>query len=115
MKLWIDDTQEAPIGYTRIYSVNDAINFIQRCERNYERFKLLENGSKMWHIEEIAVGHDAGEYFLQGGDYIEVLKWMERTGRNYPIRLLSINSTNRDNMRNIIKTNRWKECKNEIL
>ena len=44
-----------------------------------------------------------------GGDYIKLLDWLEETGRNYPIRIHSMNSVGRENMRAIIRRNGWKE------
>ena len=42
-------------------------------------------------IELIDLDHDAGDYVNDGGDYIKLLDWLEETGRNYPIRLHSMN------------------------
>ena len=42
-------------------------------------------------------------------DYIEILNWMERTGRNYPIHIHSMNVVGVENMRRIIRKNGWKE------
>ena len=62
-------------------------------------------------IELIDIDHDAGDYFQYGGDYIELLNWLEATGRNYPIRIHSMNVVGRQNMRRIIERNGWKEIK----
>ena len=53
--------------------------------------------------------HDSGEYYQYGGDYIKLLDWLEETGRNYPIRIHSMNPVGRENMRAIIKHNGWTE------
>lgn len=60
-------------------------------------------------IELIDTDHDAGDYAQYGGDYIKFLDWLEETGRNYPIRIHSMNSVGVENMRRIIKRNGWKE------
>ena len=60
-------------------------------------------------IELIDIDHDAGEYANLGGDYINLLNWLEETGRNYPIRIHSMNPVGVANMRRIIQRNNWKE------
>ena len=99
MKLWIDDVRPAPIGYKWCQSVNEAkrvIDFTDRVLCPYE-------------IELIDIDHDAGEYAKWGGDYIKLLDWLEETGRNYPIRIHSMNPVGVANMRAIIQRNGWKE------
>lgn len=102
MKLWIDDVREAPKGYFWVQSVAEARNAICYSEWNHEHI----GGSK---IELIDIDHDAGDYAWLGGDYIELLNWLEETGRNYPIRIHSMNPIGRENMRRIIQRNGWKE------
>ena len=63
------------------------------------------------NIELLDLDHDAGDYAADGGDYIEILNWLEKTGRNYPIRLHSANPVGVENMRRIIKRNGWTEVK----
>lgn len=58
---------------------------------------------------ELSVDHDAGDHATDGGDYIKLLDWLEETGRNYPIRIHSMNLVGRENMRAIIQRNGWKE------
>ena len=60
-------------------------------------------------IDLIDIDHDAGGYSIWGGDYIKLLDWLEETGRNYPIRIHSMNVVGRENMRAIIRRNGWKE------
>lgn len=78
-------------------SVNSAILSIKAAE---------ENGKE---IEVIDLDHDAGNYFNQGGDYINILNWLEETSRNYPIHIHSMNPVGVENMRRIIQRNGWKE------
>lgn len=102
MKIWVDDVRPAPDGYYRaaITSVCLAKAFIERVE------KYGDND-----IELIDLDHDAGDYAKHGGDYIEILNWLEETGRNYPIRIHSMNPVGRENMRRIIQRNGWTEVK----
>ena len=56
-------------------------------------------------IELIDLDHDAGDFAQYGGDYIRILDWLEETGRNYPIRIHSMNPVGGENMRRIIQRN----------
>lgn len=104
MKIWIDDIRQPPnweLGNDSWHwatSVNAAINAIQYFE---EWFK----------VELIDIDHDAGDYAKDGGDYIKVLDWLEETGRNYPIRIHSMNTVGVENMRRIIRKNGWTEVR----
>ena len=105
MKLWIDDLRPAPEGYVWCKSVDDA----------REHILITDCGAYVkGHnpgIELIDIDHDAGIYAQHGGDYIKLLDWLEETGRNYPIRIHSMNPVGVANMRAIIQRNGWKEVK----
>lgn len=62
-------------------------------------------------MEIIDIDHDAGNFAQYGGDYIRVLDWLEETGRNYPIRIHSMNIVGCENMRRVIQRNGWVEVK----
>lgn len=100
MKLWIDDVRPAPYGYKWLQSVNEAIWWIETNERIAK-----------YSIALIDLDHDAGDYVNDGGDYIKLLDWLEETGRNYPIRIHSMNPVGVENMRRIIQRNGWTEVK----
>ena len=104
MKLWIDDVRPAPKGYVWRKSVNAAKRYIKEFERMYETLKLDK-------VEAIDIDHDAGDFVYDGGDYIKLLDWLEETGRNYPIRIHSMNPVGVANMRAIIQRNGWKEIR----
>lgn len=98
IKLWIDDVRPAPKDYDYwITSVAVARDMIEDCER------------KNIIIDLIDIDHDGGAYAIMGGDYIKLLDWLEETGRNYPIRIHSMNPVGVANMRRIIERNGWKE------
>lgn len=97
MKLWIDDVRIPPIGYVPLNSVDDAKEFIVWCECTKQPIELID------------IDHDAGDYWQYGGDYIELLNWLEETGRNYPIHIHSMNPVGVENMRRIIRKNGWTE------
>ena len=103
LKLWIDDVRSAPEGYKWIKSVNYAIQFITYIESNYDWMCQT--------IDLIDVDHDSGDFAKYGGDYIKLLDWLEETGRNYPIRIHSMNVVGVQNMRAIIQRNGWTEVR----
>lgn len=108
MKLWIDDVRTAPEGYIWCRSVYRAIKEIEIQENEINEFGMFEN---IEPIELIDIDHDAGYYAQYGGDYIELLNWLEKTGRNYPIRIHSMNPVGVENMRRIIRRNGWTEVR----
>lgn len=70
----------------------------------------------IYDIEEISLDHDAGDYVSKGGDYINVLKEIERLAHKSPATFIgykfSIHTANpvgAANMRAIIERNGWKE------
>ena len=68
---------------------------------------LNEKYREKYAIEIIDIDHDAGEWCFHGGDYIKLLDWLEETGRNYPIRIHSMNVVGRMNMEAICRRNGW--------
>lgn len=113
MKLWIDDVRPAPEGYTWCHSVFRAIKEIELFESSLFDDYYIDNVplDKLDKIEVIDMDHDAGDYWQYGGDYIELLNWLEETGRSYPIRIHSMNPVGVANMRTIIQRNNWEEVK----
>lgn len=125
LKLWIDDVRPAPEGYLWIKSVHAAKLVITEKERttqwgsdqayrlendgNFEMARRIGRVVANSKIELIDIDHDAGDFAFDGGDYIKLLDWLEETGRNYPIRIHSMNPVGRENMRAIIRRNGWKE------
>lgn len=102
--LWIDDVrmpleefyyQGRLVHWERAWDVEGAKQAIQEHEQYSYRYDLLN------------VDHDAGDYGPP--DYIELLNWLEETGRSYPIRVHSMNVVGRGNMRRIIRKNGWEE------
>lgn len=107
MKLWIDDIRPAPKGYYHCFSVNETKRRIEAMEL----FSKKSGSKKYYAIEVIDIDHDAGSFVNDGGDYIELLNWLERTGRSYPIHIHSMNPVGVENMRRIIKRNGWLEVR----
>lgn len=110
MKLWVDDVRPAPEGYIWCHSVFRAMKEINLSESKIEDKRYFrEDITEEDYIELIDIDHDAGEYAQYGGDYIKLLDWLEKTGRNYPIRIHSMNPVGVENMRRIIQRNGWIE------
>ena len=114
IKIWVDDLRPAPNGYRfHCKSVNEAIQLIQNIEDclAFKRFATDDYISPHdeYMIELIDLDHDAGDYAADGGDFIKVLDWLEATGRNYPIRIHTMNPVGRYNMHAIIQKNGWTE------
>ena len=107
MRLWIDDVRPAPEGYVWCKSVDEAkIHCCQHISPN-----------KTLRIEEFNLDHDAGDYNYSGGDYVELLNWLEIKQNCYnwiinsAVKIHSMNVVGRENMRRIIEWNGWKEIK----
>ena len=97
-------------------SVNEFKEIIWLIEKIQQSF-YSTNKEKMDEIrnkniiELIDLDHDAGEFASDGGDYINILNWLEETGRSYPICIHSMNPVGVENMRRIIERNGWREVK----
>ena len=100
IKIWIDDIRTPPSeDWAWIKSVNAAKRYISTIAP-YGVAEIM-----------LSVDHDAGDFASDGGDYIELLKWLEATKRNYPIHIHSMNPVGVQNMRAIIQHNGWKEIR----
>lgn len=115
MKLWIDDVRPSPEGYVWCKSVNEAKNAITGAQSKFVRlFKQGINDDSL-HIDLIDLDHDAGEYANDGGDYIQLLNWLEwlygGKGTYTKFRIHSMNPVGVENMRRIIQRNGWTEVK----
>ena len=117
--LWVDDLRDPPNRPGEIYmivnSVNEAKNVIEESEKSswYERW---ENGvcvEKLQNIDIIDLDHDAGVYAAEGGDYINILNYLEaRANKGYKVkcafRIHSFNPVGYTNMKAIIEHNGWR-------
>lgn len=104
MKIWVDNSRPAPEGYVWCKSVQEAKDTVLMLE-------LYATVNESYKVELIDLDYDSGDYANDGGDYIKLLNWLEETGRNYPIRIHSMNPVGVENMRRIIQRNGWTEVK----
>ena len=136
MKIWVDDIRPAPVGWSWCKSVYNAKIVIENAEEDIsgakksiksweDNYEKLNPDDKEYYegfikpvmkrriaektIELISLDQDAGDWVEFGGDYINILNWLEETGRNYTIHIHSANPVGVENMRKIIKSNGWEE------
>ena len=108
MKLWIDDCRPAPEGYLWVKSVKEAKREIIK----FLTIGIMSNKEAPLPLELLDMDHDAGDYYNDGGDFIEILKWFEKSKTPCPpIRIHSMNPVGAANMRAIIERNGWREVK----
>ena len=103
MRLWIDDVRPAPTGFIWVQTVKDAQAMIRNYERSFSNDIII-----------ISLDHDAGEFVRNGGDYIEILNWLEAEGivdTGYFFHIHSMNPVGVENMRRIIQKNGWREIR----
>lgn len=91
IKIWLDDTREAPEGYYHCHSVNEAMKKIIECERECDV------------IDEINCNHDLGDYADDGGNGIKLMDWLAERKTYYPIELHTMNPIGRENMQREIE------------
>lgn len=102
--LWVDDLRNPPNRpgeqYVIARSVNEAKYYIELGEFDFAYIDL---------------DHDAGIYAPDGGDYINLLNYIEakchegKYHMTYPVRIHSFNPVGVINMRAIINRNGWEE------
>jgi hypothetical protein len=104
LKLWIDDVRKPPSNdWIWVQSVVQAIPTICMYERNMHDDTIT-----------IDLDHDAGDFVKYGGDYIEILNWLEREGivdTGYFFHIHSMNPVGVQNMKAIIDHNGWRLIK----
>ena len=106
--LWVDDIRQPPNNF---YYKGEIVKWIHTFSVQMAKFILEAGEEKSLKYDLISIDHDAGDYAVYGGDYIELLNWLEETGRNYPIRIHSMNPVGVANMRAIIQRNGWREVR----
>ena len=105
MKIWVDDMRPAPEGYVWCITTNEVKHVITQTMS----LRHIHNVENLPHIELLDLDHDAGKMARWGGDYIQILTWLEDKGWAIPIKLHTMNPVGRENMRAIIQKNGWTE------
>ncbi len=110
MKLWVDSKEPMSSDYTWCKSVNEAKQAIEAseadCKYHWRKYGYI---SSRMQIVLIDIGYSAGEYAQAGGDYVNLLKWLEKRKRNYQIRIHTENPAAIAELRTIIQRNSWRE------
>lgn len=110
MKLWVDDIRPAPAGYIWAKSVEQAKTMISFAQNGF----LIGLTDDIF-LDLISLDHDAGDFASDGGDYIEILNWLEKVQNAFAwplsckFHLHSQNLVGVQNMRRIIQHNHWEE------
>lgn len=103
MKIYVDDVRMPPPGYVLCRTTNEA-KLLITCIHNMHSIEHREN---LPEIELIDLDHDAGDMAPYGGDYINILRWMERNQISISVKIHSMNVVGRMNMEAICKKNGW--------
>lgn len=95
MKLWVDAVEPAPneLEYVWMRSLDMAI------------FSVTLNERKGCPYEGIDIGHVIGTWENIGG--VEFLEWLEKTRRNYPVRVHATDPVEKGPMEQIVWRNGW--------
>ena len=104
-KLWVDDVRQPPSDeWIWAKTTMGAIGVIANYHRNMSDNTII-----------IDLDHDAGDYAHGGGgDYINILKWLEWNkvvDTSYFFRIHTQNPVGYQNMKAIIEHNGWREIK----
>lgn len=105
VNIFVDDIRETPAGFIHFYTVNDCVGYLRR---------MYKSGVSEFYLD---LDNDASDYFDQGGDYINILRYLEDMRRmghlrhmKIKVHIHSMNPVAVQNMRTIIDVNRdWME------
>lgn len=89
MLIYLDDLRENPRNSVLVQSVNEAKKFILKLEQ----YKIPI---------ELDLDHDLGDFAKDGGDGIELVKWLVETKRFYPIKFHTMNPVGLANMQALV-------------
>lgn len=120
--LWVDDLRDPPNRPDERYiiarSVNEAKEKIETMDQDMWMDYWIDGIpiDELQGFDIIDLDHDAGVYAPQGGDYINILNYLEvRAYKGYKVkskfRIHSFNPVGVVNMRAIIERNGWEEIR----
>lgn len=104
--LWIDDLRNPPNRPDEQYLIARSVNEAKAL------LEMAEMPAWTQPIDYISIDHDAGIYAVAGGDFINVLNFLEYRqhvydGKVYPIKIHSMNAVGYANMKAICEKNNW--------
>ena len=99
--LWVDDLRDPPNRADERYVIARSVNEAKRLIEELPWFDVID------------LDHDAGIYAAEGGDYINILNYLEaRAHKGYKVkcafRIHSFNTVGYVNMKTIIEHNGWR-------
>ncbi len=120
--LWIDDLRDPPNRADERYIIARSVNEAKEKIETLDQDNWMEWWIEGTPIEELSwfdiidLDHDAGVYAPDGGDYINILNYLEeRAYHGYKVtakfRIHSFNPVGVVNMRAIIERNGWEEIR----
>ena len=120
--LWVDDLRDPPNRENERYiiarSVNEAKEKIETMDQDMWMDYWIDGIpiDELQGFDIIDLDHDAGVYAPDGGDYINILNYLEaRAYKGYKVkskfRIHSFNPVGVVNMRTVIERNGWEEIR----
>ena len=99
--LWVDDLRDPPNRADEQYVIARSVNEAKRLIEELPWFDVID------------LDHDAGIYAAEGGDYINILNYLEaHANKGYKVksafRIHSFNPVGYTNMKAIIEHNGWR-------
>lgn len=93
MTIYLDDIRKNPRNTILAQSVNECKRYIIKLEQAKVDIEL-------------DIDHDLGDFAHDGGDGIELVKWLIKTERFYPIKFHTMNPVGLANMQALV-TRYW--------
>ena len=117
--LWVDDLRDPPNRADERYVIARSVNKAKFLIEELDQDNWMDYWIDGTPIEElpwfdvIDLDHDAGVYAAEGGDYINILNYLEaRANKGYKVkcafRIHSFNTVGYMNMKAIIEHNGWR-------
>ena len=117
--LWVDDLRDPPNRADERYVIARSVNEAKFLIEELDQDNWMDYWIDGTPIEEqpwfdvIDLDHDAGIYAAEGGDYINILNYLEaRANKGYKVkcafRIHSFNTVGYMNMKAIIEHNGWR-------
>ena len=113
--LWVDDLRDPPNRIDERYVIARSVNEAKRLIEELDQDNWIDGTpiEELPWFDVIDLDHDAGIYAAEGGDYINILNYLEaRANKGYKVkcvfRIHSFNTVGYMNMKAIIEHNGWR-------